>query len=155
MLEGMTIDSSTTIAVLDYRRQSMALQWHALAGTWTACDSPPALVHGIALIGPSGPNICVYGQGGLLKLQIGPNQYVITENAPRVSCTRGIASFGFRRKFVVRAGSGSVLFSTSYWTDQGRDFYKWLAERFEDSEWRIRCGQLWSEGLAAAALRPD
>jgi hypothetical protein len=155
MLEGMTIDSSTTITVLDFRRQSMALQWHALSGTWTACDSPPALVHGIALIGPSGPNICVYGQGGLLKLQIGPNQYVMSESAPRVSCTRGIASFGFRRRFVVRAGSGSVLFSTSYWTNQGRDFYKWLAERSEDPEWRIRCGQQWSEGLAAAALRPD
>jgi len=44
-------------------------------GTWTACDSPPALVHGIALISASGPNICLYGQGGKLRLQVGPNQY--------------------------------------------------------------------------------
>jgi hypothetical protein len=155
MLEGMTIDTSTTIAVLDFRRQTMALQWHALSGTWTACDSPPALVHGIALISATGPNICVYGQGGRLKLQIGPNQFAMAENSPRVSCTRGIASFGFRRRFVVRSGSGGILFSTSYWTHQGRDFYKWLAERSEDPDWRMACGHQWSEGLAAEALRPD
>jgi hypothetical protein len=155
MLDGMTNDSSTTIAVVDFRRRSMALQWHALGGTWTACDSPPALVHGIALISPTGPNICVYGQGGRLKLQIGPNLYAMEQNGPRVSCTRGIASFGFRRNFVVRSASGSVLFSTSYWANQGRDFYKWLAERSADADWLATCGQSWSEGLTAEALRPN
>jgi hypothetical protein len=155
MLDGMTIESSTTTPVVDFRRRSMALQWHALGGTWTACDTPPALVHGIALISPTGPNICVYGQGGRLKLQIGPNQYAMAENSPRITCTRGIASFGFRRTFVVRSASGGVLYSTSYWTNQGRDFYQWLAESSADPDWRISCGQKWSEGLGAAALRPD
>lgn len=155
MLGGMAPDSNTTIAVVDFRRQSMALQWHALGGTWTACDTTPSLVHGVALISPTGPNICVYGQGGRLKLQIGPNQYAMAENSPRIACTRGIASFGFRRKFVVRSGSGGVLFSTAYWTDHGRDFYQWLAERAEDPDWRISCARQWSEGLSAAALRAD
>lgn len=155
MLDGMTNDSSTSIAVLDFRRQSMALQWHALGGTWTACNTPPALVHGIALIGPAEPNICVYGQGGQLKLQIGPNQYAMVENSPRVICTRGMAGFGLRRKFVVRSVSGAVLFSTSYWTGQGRDFYKWLAERSEDPAWLMACGHRWSEGLSPAELRPN
>jgi hypothetical protein len=155
VLDGMTTESSNTIPVVDFRRQSMALQWQVLGGTWTACDSPPALLHGIALISATGPNICVYGQGGRLKLQIGPNQYALDENGPRVTCTRGIAGFGLRRSFVVRSASGSVLFSTSYWTNQGRDFYKWLAERAEESAWRMTCGQQWSEGLTAAALRPD
>jgi hypothetical protein len=155
MLEGMTIDHSTTITVVDFRRQSMALQWHALGGTWTACDSPPALVHGIALISPAGPNICIYGQGGRLKLQIGPNQFALAENSPRISCTRGIASFGFRRRFAVKSGSGGVLFSHSYWTNQGRDFFKWLAEKAEDPDWRIACGRQWSEGLTSTALRSN
>jgi hypothetical protein len=47
---GMAPDNATTIPVIDFRRHSMVLQWHALAGTWTACDNPPQLVHGIALI---------------------------------------------------------------------------------------------------------
>ena len=155
MLESMAIDSNTLIPVVDFRRQGMALQWHTLGGTWTACDSPPSLVHGIALISPTGPNICVYGQGGRLKLQIGPNQYAMAENSPRVNCTRGIASFGFRRRFVVRSGSGGILFSTAYWANHGRDFYGWLADKAEDPDWRLACGHQWSEGLAAAALRPD
>jgi len=61
----------------------MVLEWHALGGTWTACDTPPPLVHGVALIGASQPNICIYGQAGRLRLQIGPNQYALSENSPR------------------------------------------------------------------------
>ena len=104
----MAVNNATTISVVDFRRQSMVLQWHALGGTWTACDSPPALVHGIALIRAAGPNICVYGQGGKLRLQVGPHQYALAENSPRISCTRGIASFGFRRRFMVKSSSGGV-----------------------------------------------
>jgi hypothetical protein len=151
----MTMETITTIPVVDFRRQSMALQWRALGGTWTACDTPPALVHGIALISPTGPNICVFGQGGRLKLQIGPNQFALEHDSPRITCTRGIASFGLRRRFAVRSSSGAILFSHSYWTNQGRDFYKWLAENAGDSTWRSTSGQRWSEGLAAAVLRPD
>jgi len=56
VLEYVAVDNATTVSVIDFRRQSMVLQWHALGGTWTACDTPPALVHGIALIHATGPN---------------------------------------------------------------------------------------------------
>ncbi len=81
---SMAPDNATTISVIDFRRHSMVLQWHALGGTWTACDTPPALVHGIALIRASQPNICVYGHAGRLRLQVGPNQYALAENSPRI-----------------------------------------------------------------------
>jgi hypothetical protein len=154
VLEYVAVDNATTVSVIDFRRQSMVLQWHALGGTWTACDTPPALVHGIALIRATGPNICIYGQGGRLRLQVGANQYALSENSPRISCTRGIASFGFRRRFTVKSSSGGVLFSHSYWTNQGRDFYRWLADNAEDPDWRISCARQWSDGIASAALRP-
>jgi hypothetical protein len=155
MLAGMALDNATTISVIDFRRHSMVLQWHSLGGTWTACDSPPPLVHGIALIRASGPNICVYGQGGRLRLQVGPNQYALSENSPRISCTRGLASFGFRRRFTVKSSAGGVLFNYSYWTNQGRDFYRWLADKAEDPDWRITSGRQWSDGIASTALRSD
>jgi hypothetical protein len=153
MLEW-AVDSAATISVIDFRRQSMVLQWHALGGTWTAYDTPPALVHGIALIGPTGPNICLYGQGGRLRLQVGADQYALSENSPRISCTRGIASLGFRRRFIVKSSTGGMLFSHSYWTHQGRDFYRWLADKAEDPDWRSSCARQWSDGVASSALRP-
>lgn len=149
----MVPDNSVSIAVIDYRRRSMVLQWHALAGTWTAGDNPHALVHGIALIRASQPNICVFGQAGRLRLQVGPNQYALSENSPRISCTRGLASFGFRRRFSVESSSGGMLYSYAYWSNQRRDFFRWLATRAEDPDWRVASGRQWSEGLAAAALR--
>jgi hypothetical protein len=136
VLECVAVDNATTISVVDFRRQSMVLQWHALGGTWTACDTPPSLVHGIALIRSTGPN-----------------QYALSENSPRISCSRGIASFGFRRRFTVRSSTGAVLFSHSYWTNHGRDFYGWLANKAEDPDWRVSCGRQWSDGVASATLR--
>lgn len=147
------MDNATTISVIDFRRRGMVLQWHSLGGTWTACESPPPLVHGIALIHPTGPNICVYGQGGRLRLQVGPNAYALAENSPRLSCTRGLASFGFRRRFTLKSSAGGVLFSYSYWTHHGRDFLRWIAEKAADPDWRIASGRQWSEGVTAAALR--
>jgi hypothetical protein len=111
-------------------------------------------VHGIALIRPAGPNVCIYGQAGRLRLQVGPNQYALAENSPRISCTRGIASFGFRRRFTVKSSTGGVLFNHSYWTNQGRDFYRWLADKAEDPDWRLSCGRQWSDGVPSATLRP-
>jgi hypothetical protein len=99
----MAPDNATTISVIDFRRHRMVLQWHALGGTWTPCDNPPVLVHGIALIRPSQPNICLYGLAGRLRLQVGSNQYALSENSPRISCVRGLASFGFRRRFTVKS----------------------------------------------------
>jgi hypothetical protein len=150
---GMAVDNATTIPVIDFRRRSMALQWHAHGGTWTACDTPPPLLHGVALIRASQPNICVYGQAGRLRLQVGANQYALSENSPRITCTRGLASFGFRRRFTVQSSTGGVLYSYGYWTTQHHDFFRWLAAKAEDPDWRVTSARQWSEGLAAAALR--
>jgi hypothetical protein len=152
---SMPSDHASTIAVIDFRRQSMVLQWHALGGTWTAYDDPPPLLHGIALIRPSQLNVCIYGQGGRLRLQVGANQYALAENSPRITCTRGLASFGFRRRFAVESSTGGVLFSHSYWTNRGHDFFSWLAAKAADPDWRVRCGRQWSDGVASAVLRSD
>jgi hypothetical protein len=151
----MASDSSSTISVIDFRRHSMVLQWHSLGGTWSACDTPPHLVHGIALIRASQPNICVYGHAGRLRLQVGANQFALSENSPRISCTRGWASFGFRRRFAVESSTGGVLYSYAYWTTQHHDFFRWLAARAQDPDWRVTSARQWSDGLEAAALRAD
>jgi hypothetical protein len=150
---GMTSDNAGTVSVIDFRRQSMVLQWHVLGGTWTAHDVPPSLVHGIALIRSAQPNICLYGHAGRLRLQVGPNQYALSENSPRIKCTRGLASFGLRRRFTVESSTGGVLFSHSYWTNQGEDFFRWLAARAQDPDWRVAIGRQWSDGLQAGVLR--
>ena len=152
---GMAPDNATIIPVIDFRRHSMALQWDALGGTWTAFDTPPPLVHGVALIRASQPNICVYGRAGRLRLQIGPHQYALSENSPRITCTRGLASFGFRRRFTVESSTGGVLYSYAYWTTQHHDFFRWLAAKAEDPDWRVTSARQWSEGLAAEALRSN
>ena len=152
-MPSMTADSAGGIPVIDFRRRSMVLHWHAQGGTWSAYDEPPALVHGVALIRASQPNICVYGHAGRLRLQVGPNQYALTENSPRISCTRGWASFGFRRHFTVESSTGGMLFNYSYWTNQHQDFFHWLAAKAADPDWRGTCGRQWSEGVASAVLR--
>jgi len=141
------------IPVIDFRRQSMILQWHALEGTWTACDVPPALVHGVALIRASQPNVCLYGRDGRLHLQMAADQYALSENSPYIKWQRGLASFGLRRRFTVESASGVVLASHSYWTSQGDDFFSWLVSRIADPQWRAINGQLWSEGVEATVLR--
>jgi hypothetical protein len=144
--------NANTISVIDFRRQGMVLDWHVLGGTWTACDVPPVLVHGVALIRAAPPNICMYGQAGRLHLQIGPTQYALSEDSPRIKCTRGMASFGLRRRFTIESSTG-VLFSHAYWTNQGEDFFRWLACRAEKPDWRATNGRRWSEGLDSALLR--
>jgi hypothetical protein len=141
------------IPVIDFRRQSMMLEWHALSGSWTACDEPPALVHGIALIRASQPNICIFGQGGCLHLQVGSDQFELSEDSPRIKCTRGLASFGLRRRFTVESTTGGILLSHGYWTGQGEDFFQWLASRAQDPQWRATNGRRWSEGVEASMLR--
>ncbi|HTV98602.1 MAG TPA: hypothetical protein VME42_21605 [Steroidobacteraceae bacterium] len=149
----MGSDNAGTLPVIDFRRQSMVLQWHVLGGTWTACDIPPPLVHGVALIRAAQPNICVYGQAGKLRLQVGADQFALSESSPRIRCTRGVVSFGLRRRFSVESSTGGVLFSHSYWTNQGEDFFRWLAARAQDPAWRSMMGRRWSEGVSAPVLR--
>ncbi len=148
----MPSDNNGTVSVIDFRRQSMVLQWHILGGTWSAYDVPPSLVHGVALIRVAQPNICVYGQDGRLRLQVGPDQFDLSENSPRIKCTRGVASFGLYRRFTVESGR-EVLFSQAYWTGQGGNFFQWLAARAQHEDWGAKIGRQWSEGLAAAVLR--
>jgi hypothetical protein len=146
--------NSTIVPVLDFRRQSMVLEWHTLGGTWTAYDIPPPRVNGIALIRPTLPNVCLYGQGGDLLLQIGPNQHVLSRQSIRVRCLRGVASFGFRRRFVVDSAAGKVLYSHAYWVRRGPDFFRWIAAKAADAEWRIATARRWSDGATSAELRP-
>jgi hypothetical protein len=131
----------------------MVLQWHVLGGTWTAYDVPPSLVHGVALIRAAQPNMCVYAHAGRLRLQVGPNQYALSEDSPRIKCTRGWASFGLRRRFTVESSDGSLLFSHAYWTNQGEDFFRWLTARAQSANWRLAIGRLWSDGVSAAVVR--
>jgi hypothetical protein len=151
--ERMARDHAGTLPVIDFRRQSMILAWHVLGGTWTAYDSPPSLVHGVALIRPVPPNLCVYGHEGRLTLQVGADHYTLDEDSPRLKCGRGLLSFGLRRRFTVEAAGGGVLYSHSYWSSQGEDFFDWLAARAQDPKWRATAGRLWSEGLAPSKLR--
>ncbi len=152
---GTSPDNAGTVPVIDFRRHSMVLQWHVLGGTWTAYDTPPSLVHGVALIRAAQPNICVYGRGGRLRLQVGPDQFALSENSPRIKCTRGVASFGLRRRFTVESTTGGVLFSHSYWTSArgGEDFFRWLAARAQDPDWRTAMARRWTDGMSAPVLR--
>jgi hypothetical protein len=88
-----------------------------------------------------------------LRLQIGPDQYSLSENSPRIKCTRGLATFGFRRRFTVESSTGGVLFSHSYWTPRAEDFFRWLTNKAQDPGWRAATGRQWSEGVPAALLR--
>jgi hypothetical protein len=141
-----------TTPVLDYRRRNMLLHWHPLGGTWTPCEFPPPLVHGVALISATGPNICVFGEAGRLLLQIGPNQYPLAENSPRITCRGGWILLGLRRRFTVRSSNGGLLYSHRYWRSPGGDFFRWLAQQAADADWRVVCGRQWSEGVEPSAL---
>jgi hypothetical protein len=142
-----------TVPVIDYRRQGMVLQWDALVGRWTAYDMPPALVHGIALIRASQPNICLYARDGQLHLQVGAEQYALSDTSPRIRWSRGLATFGLRRRFTVESNTGGALLTHVVWNGQGDEFFSWLASRTADPAWRRNNGRRWSEGLTPADLR--
>jgi hypothetical protein len=149
----MATTLTSDIPVMDFRRQAMFLQWHAVGGTWTACDVPPTLVHGIALIRASQPNICLFGHDGVLHLQTGTDRHVLAKDAPRLRWSRGLTTLGLRRQFTLESAAGGVLFNHSYWADQGDDFFSWIARQAADPQWRAANGQRWSEGVQPAMLR--
>ena len=140
------------VTVIDFRRHSMMLEWNARGGTWTACDVPPPLVHGVALIRSVPPNICLYGRNGRLHLQIGVDQFDLADNPPRIRCTDVLMSFGLRQRFTIESASGGILFKQGFWTSQN-EFFHWLTSRVADSHWRQENGRRWSNGLEPAALR--
>src|SRR5277367_5323721 len=100
---GMASENAGTVSVIDFRRQSMVLQWHVLGGTWTAYDVPPSLVHGVALIRSAQSNICVYCHASRLRLQLRLNQSALSEPPPSINCSRGLASYGHSRRFTVES----------------------------------------------------
>lgn len=149
----MAPTSSAAIPVIDFRRRSLMLEWHLANATWTACDDPPTLLYGIALIRASQPNVCVYGLGGQLHVQIGTEQYALSESSPQLTFARDSVSLGLRRRFAVESEMGGELFSHTYWNGQGDDFFRWLTSRASDPQWRSECGRIWSAGVEAAVLR--
>ncbi len=146
---------TTPISVIDFRRRRMALHWHTADGTWSAIDEPPVIVHGIAMIRGKPPNVCLYAQDGRLRLQIGLDQYALAENSPRFRSATDYASLGLRRKFVVESSTGGVLYRRTYWAGQGPDFFRWLALKTADPDWRVTTGRRWSDGVPAESLRAD
>jgi len=148
---GPTIASK--IPVIDFRRQSMVLQWNSVNGTWAAFDDPPALVHGVALIRASRPNICLFGRDDRLHLQVGSDQYSLAEDDPRLALSRGSATFGLRRRFTVVSSNGATLLNHAYWNGQGDEFFSWLVSRAADPEWRAANARQWSGGVQPGVLR--
>jgi len=149
----MAPTSASNIPVVDFRRQSMVLQWNSVNGTWAAFDDPPALVHGVALIRAAKPNICLFGRDGRLHLQVGSEQYSLAEDAPRLTWSRGSATFGFRRRFTVESSDGALLLSHAYWSSQGDEFFSWLVARAADLEWLAANARQWSDGVQPTKLR--
>jgi len=149
----VSLDNATTVAVIDFRRHRMVLQWHALAGTWDTYENEPALVHGVAYIHPGQPNICVFGQGGRLRLQIGLQKYILSENSPLIKCIPAFMSFGLRQRFIIESSTGDLLYKATYWKSQTEDFYLWLAEHAANPNWRNNSALKWSEGVTPAAIR--
>jgi len=141
-----------SIAVIDFRRQGMVLSWEPQSGTWTACDVPPALVHGVALIRASHPNVCLFAQGGRLHIQVGSDVCALGDDAPSLNWSRGLAGIGMRR-FTVESREGGKLLAHACWDTQGDDFFSWLVEHAANPAWRAASGRLWSEGVEPAALR--
>jgi len=143
---------SDGIGVVDFRRQGMFLRWQVASGTWVACDVPPALVHGIALIRAAGPNLCLFGWNDRLHLQVGREIHELAGEGLRIKCGPVLASLGLRRRFVIE-DSGRVLYRTSYWTGQNDDFCRWLAARAANPDWRLERGRSWSAGASPGAVR--
>ena len=143
----------SSIPVIDFRRQSMVLEWNAMNGTWSPYNDPPGLVHGVALIRAAQPNICLFAREGCLHLQVGSEQYPLAENSPRIRWTRGAASLGLRRRFTLESDAGGAFFKHAYWTSQGDEFFSWLTARAADPAWRGTTANRWSEGLQPVVLR--
>ena len=149
----MTASRRTTIVVIDFRRQSLMLEWNAMQGTWIGCDVPPPRAYGIALIRASPPNICVYGSKDALYLQVAAERWLLSERSPQLKCTREVASLGLRKRFSVESREGSVMSEHTFWAGQGDEFFDWLTDRAADPVWRAATGPHWSAGVEPAALR--
>lgn len=147
--------SSPIIPVIDFRRRRMTLQWHVQSATWTPYDEPPGIVHGVAFIRASGPNICLYAQNGNLQLQVDSRQFMLTETQSLISCSRSFASLGLRRRFRLESPGAGLVYGTAYWAPKKDDFFVWLASAARHPDWYGRTGERWTEGLTPAVLRAE
>ena len=123
-------DNAATIPVVDFRRQSMVLQWHALGGTWTACDTPPA----------AGARHCVDPRHAAQYLRLWTRRHACGCRSARTnmrwrkirreSAARAAwQASAFAGASPSRSSTGGMLFSHSYWTNQAQDFFRWLADQ--------------------------
>jgi hypothetical protein len=148
----MALSPVPPVTVVDFRRQSMVLEWQSAGGTWRACDEPPVLVHGVALIRASQPNICLFAREDRLYLQVAKERYSLLDDSPRIGWSRGRAIFGLRRRFTIAPKVGTALVHT-YWNNKGDDFFVWLVTRLDNPGWRASTARRWSEGVNPTALR--
>ena len=147
-LQAWPSDNATTISVIDFRRHSMVLQWHALGGTWTACDTPPALVHGIALIRASRTQYLRVWSGRALapagrpeSIRVG-GKFAAHQLHARLGQLR-ISPALHRRDRAPAACCSAIPIGPI----KARISYRWLADKAEDPDWRVTSGRQWSEGV--------
>ena len=154
MLAGMASDNAGTVSVIDFRRQSMVLQWHVLGGTWTAYDVPPSLVHGVALIRARPAE----------HLRVRPRRPVAP--AGRTEAVRAVREFAAHqmharhRRVSAFAGASpsnrapaACCSATRIGPIKARIFSAGWRRRAQDPDWRVAVGRQWSEGVAAPVLR--
>ncbi len=149
----MSEDTPPLISVLDFRRRRMSVRWNVSTSSWTVLEETPARVHGIALIRPTLPAVCLYAYAQQMFLQIGAAQFVFDANEPQLLCEPEWLSGGLRRIFSVKAAGGRTAFSERYWAYSGPDFFSVLARQCAEPQWRSTSPALWSAGIDSAQLR--
>ncbi len=141
------------IAVADFRRRGMILEWRAASATWTGLEAPPPQVHGVALIRGVPPNVCLYAIDGRLCLQIGIERFVLDAHEPRLGSRADWLTFGLRRRFSVIPAHGAARVTHTYWRGSDGHFFAWLARRAADAAWRAKAAAEWSQGVEPATVR--
>ena len=149
----MTEEPPHLISVLDFRRRRMSVRWNVALSSWTALEETPALVHGIALIRPALPSVCLYGHSEKLFLQIGAERFLLAALEPQLRCEPELISGGLRRIFSVQSVQRETLYSERYWALSGPDFFSALARKSIEPQWRSVSAALWSTGIDSALLR--
>lgn len=149
----MSPETQHLITVLDFRRRRMAVRWDITRAIWTSHEEAVALAHGIALIRPGQPGVCVYGHASQLHLQVGELTLALGENDPLIRCEPELLSAGLRRVFRIEAPGGGTLYQERYWAGNAPDFLRLLAEKAADAQWRLSSARLWSDGVDPALLR--
>lgn len=141
------------ITVLDFRRRRMTVRWSVDNHTGTPEEESSGLVHGLAYMRPSRPPVCVFGQGGILRLQVSGHSIVLYPGEPRVSCGPQLLSAGLRRIFRIEDRTGGTLYVENYWAGKGPDFFRTLAGHCANPGWRSASALSWSDGVDSGELR--